>query len=161
LIANATEINQIKAAAGDNNLTGKLPWLVLLGIGILNLGRGGFHWLAPDSGARSVAGMNLDYPNRADVTFLLASAGLSQVFFGIWYIFMATRKRSLVPVALGLEAAKNALLLVSEYTFKHPASPVPGRVAHWAVLILSTLALVVNLRSRPARSSQAISESKA
>lgn len=69
-----------------------IPWLVLLGIGLLNLGRGGFHWLAPDSGAGSVAGMNLSYAIGDDVIFLLASLGLMQVFLGIWYVYFAIWK---------------------------------------------------------------------
>lgn len=70
-----SEMKQLNRPAGVVSFTGKIPWVVLLGVGLLNLGRGGFHWLAPDSGAGSVAGMNLDYPNRDDVTFLLATAG--------------------------------------------------------------------------------------
>jgi hypothetical protein len=37
------------------------------------------HWLALDSGAGIVAGMNLSYPNSPDVVFLLATDGIGQI----------------------------------------------------------------------------------
>jgi hypothetical protein len=129
-------------------LSHDIPCLALIGIGLVNLVRGGFHWLAPDSGAGIVAGMNLSYANANDVIFLLASIGLMQVFLGIWYIYFAIWQRSLIPFALLTEVMKNALELLSEYTFKHPVAPVPGRFAHWTILILSALALLLSLYSR-------------
>ena len=65
----------------------KLSLGVLLVLGLVDLGRGGFHWLAPDSGAGIVAGMNLSYPNARDVVFLLALDGIGQIFWGIAYLF--------------------------------------------------------------------------
>lgn len=137
-----------KLATLIGKLSSNIPWLVLLGIGLVNLVRGGFHWLAPDSGASSVAGMNLNYANAHDVIFLLASIGLMQVFLGIWYLYFAIKQRSLIPFALATEVIKNGLELLTEYTFKHPVTPVPGRFAHWAVLIIAAIALLFSLDSR-------------
>ncbi len=114
--------------------------LVLLGF--INLARGGFHWLAPDSGAGSVAGMNLEYDNADDVIFLLGAAGLLQMVLGVWYLYIVQNKPSMIPLALGTEGGRNVLLLLTEYTFKRPAKPVPGRFMHMAVCILSIIALI-------------------
>jgi hypothetical protein len=43
----------------------KLSLGVLLVLGLIELGRGGFHWLAPDAGAGVVAGVIVSYPRRA------------------------------------------------------------------------------------------------
>lgn len=137
-----------KSKSLSRKLSLNIPWLVLFIIGLVNISRGGFHWLAPDSGAGIVAGMNLNYPNAADVIFLLASIGLIQLFLGIWYIYFALWQRSLIPFALATEVMKNTLELLTEYTFKHPVAPVPGRFAHWAVLIVAAIALLYSLNLR-------------
>jgi hypothetical protein len=125
------------------SLLASLPWMVVFLLGLVDLARGSFHWLAPDSGAGSVAGMSLAYPDAANVIFLLSLSGLSQIFFGIWFIYIALRQRALVPLALGAEAALSALVLLTEYVLKPPVSPVPGQYAHWAPLIISAIALIV------------------
>lgn len=125
-----------------------IPWLVIFGIGLFNLGRGGFHWLAPDSGAGSVAGMNLSYANADDVIFLLASVGIIQMFFGIWYLYFAFWQRSLISFALATQVTMSSIIVLTEYTFKHPVAPIPGRFAHWAVLTIAAIALLISSNSR-------------
>ncbi|MGB0385190.1 MAG: hypothetical protein ACPGWR_10230 [Ardenticatenaceae bacterium] len=115
---------------------------VLTILGFINLARGGFHWLAPDSGAGSVAGMNLEYDNADDVIFLLGAAGLMQLTFGVWYLYIVQKKPAMIPLALASEGGRNVLLVLTEYTFKRPAKPVPGRFMHMAVCVLSIIALM-------------------
>jgi hypothetical protein len=116
---------------------------VLLALGIVDLGRGGFHWLAPDSGAGIVAGMNLSYPNARDVVFLLAVDGISQIFWGIAYLFFVFRAQQLVPFALLLEVVRGLMILATEYSLKPPVSPVPGRFMHMATTIVCGVVLVL------------------
>jgi hypothetical protein len=136
----------------DTPHASRVPALILAGIAILNLARGAFHWLAPDSGAGSVAGMNLSYPNAPDVVFLLAVTGVSQLLWGVCYLYIAFWQRFLVSFALGTQAATSALVLVTEYWLKPPVSPVPGRFAHVTTLALSVaglaIAVVVSRRNR-------------
>jgi hypothetical protein len=115
----------------------------------MDLGRGGFHWLAPDSGAGVVAGMNLSYPNARDVVFLLALDGIGQIFWGIAYLFFVFRARQLVPFALLTEVARGLMILLTEYSLKPPVSPVPGRFMHIATTIVcGVILLLCVLQSR-------------
>jgi hypothetical protein len=125
----------------------KLSWGVLLALGVVDLGRGGFHWLAPDSGAGVVAGMNLSYPNARDVVFLLSLDGVGQIFWGITYLFLVFRARRLVPFALLSEVARGLMVLVTEYWLKPPVSPVPGRFMHMATTVVCGTALLLHLRA--------------
>jgi hypothetical protein len=123
----------------------KLSLGVLLVLGLIDLGRGGFHWLAPDSGAGVVAGMNLSYPNARDVVFLLALDGIGQIFWGIAYLFFVFRARQLVPFALLTEVARGLMILLTEYSLKPPVSPVPGRFMHIATTIVCGVILLLCL----------------
>lgn len=121
----------------------KLSLITLLALGLIDLGRGGFHWLAPDSGAGVVAGMNLSYPNARDVVFLLALDGISQIFWGIAYIFFVFRAKQLVPFALLAEVLRGLMILATEYSLKPPVTPVPGRFMHMATTLVCGAALVL------------------
>jgi len=121
----------------------KLGLAVLLILALIDLGRGGFHWLAPDSGAGSVAGMNLSYPNARDVVFLLSLTGISQILWGFAYLFVVFRARELAPLALASEVARGLMVLGTEYFLKPPVAPVPGRFMHIATTAVCAFALML------------------
>ena len=125
------------------NRLAALPWMILLILGVFFLGRGLFHFLWFDSGAGVVAGMNLSYPNSADIVFLLGAAGIMQITLGVFYIYFALWARGLVPLALWIDFTRSVLLVVMQYSFKMPANPVPGRYAHIAVMLIAFLALII------------------
>jgi hypothetical protein len=126
-----------------NSAIRKLSLGVLLVLGVIDLARGGFHWLAPDSGAGSVAGMNLSYPNGRDVIFLLATDGISQIVWGIAYLFFVFRAPQLVPFALLTEVLRGLMLLATEYWLKPPGAPVPGRFMHMATTAVCAAILLL------------------
>ena len=72
----------------------------------------------------------------------MGAAGLLQMTFGVWYLYIVQKKPSLIPLALASEGGHSALLVLTEYTFKRPAKPVPGRFMHMAVCLLSIMALI-------------------
>lgn len=119
-----------------NGAVRKLGLAVLLVLGLVDLGRGGLHWLAPDSGAGTIAGMNLSYPNARDVVFLLALTGISQIIWGIACLLIVLRAKQLVPIALLAEVVRGLMILFTEYSLKPPVSPVPGRFMHLATTIV-------------------------
>lgn len=112
-------------------------------IGLSLFGRGIFHYVWFDSGAGVVAGMDLSYPNAADVVFLLGAAGALQAALGAIYIFFATKARQFIGFALWVEAARSLFFVIMEFTFKMPTNLVPGRYVHSAVLIAAILALLI------------------
>lgn len=80
--------------------------------------------------------------------FLLATDGISQLCLGVLLVWVALRRRELVPQMLMFESAMNALVLLMEYAIKPPVSPVPGRFAHMAVLAVALAALAVVVLGR-------------
>lgn len=137
------------AAAGpDGAATSPAARAILGAIGLATIARGIFHWLSPDSGAGSVAGMDLSGENRADPIYLLGITGIAQLGAGIIDLAAATKLPQAVPLALGVEALKNGLVLATESTFKKPVKPVPGRFAHMAVGALAVIGLGLALRGK-------------
>ena len=56
--------------------------IVLAMLGVLDLLHGCVHWLAPESGAGSIAGMDLSTSSAPNIVYLLAAAGISQACLG-------------------------------------------------------------------------------
>lgn len=85
---------------------------VLRGIGIATLGlfalnnlaRGGVHVFAEDGGAASTGGLDLT-AGGAVIVSLFAAIGIVQMVIGAFEIFVLTRRRDLLVIALGLQAA--------------------------------------------------------
>ncbi|NSW53319.1 MAG: hypothetical protein HPY85_12510 [Anaerolineae bacterium] len=115
--------------------------LLLLGIGLFNLARGGFHFLAPDSGAGSVAGFDLSQ-NGDVIIFMLGTIGLTQAAFGVWDLLAAIKMPQLAVFAVALECVKNLLALFLTYVYKPTVVEFPGRYAQIAVFALTAAALI-------------------
>ncbi len=85
---------------------------VLRGIGIATLGvfafnnlvRGGVHVFAEDGGAATAGGLDLT-AGRAVIVSLFAAIGVVQMIIGAFEIFVLARRRDLLVIALGLQAA--------------------------------------------------------
>lgn len=129
-----------------------VPALVLALVALLNLGRGAFHVLAPDSGAGSVAGLDLT-TNAQAIIFLLASVGVSQFVWGIFQAFVVLRQRAFVMHALALQTLLTGLSLANMLWWKSPPVTVPGErfnIIVFAVLIV-TLAIGLATRRKPVK----------
>jgi hypothetical protein len=131
-----SSMNMNSRGAGSS-ATQRLQAIALAAFGVLDLARGGFHWLAPDSGAGIVAGMNLHNAGGTNIVFLLAAVGIEQVAWGVLYLYVVLRRRSLLRLMFLLEILKSAAILFTEYVQKPPAPHVPGRFMHLATLIIS------------------------
>ena len=121
-----------------------LPQIVLALVALLNLGRGAFHALAPDSGAGSVAGLDLS-TNAQTIIFLLASVGISQFVWGILQAYIVLRKRSYVLQAIGLQALLTGLSLANMLWWKPPPVTVPGEFFNIIVLAALIASLLIGL----------------
>lgn len=123
--------------------------VVLIVLAVINIGRGLFHYLAPDSGSHAVAGMALS----ADVIYLLAIIGALQFINGLLFLYIALKQKPLVLVALLYELLVNGMVLLLNFCFKQPAAPVPGRFSNIAifVLILVVVALMLYQEARADR----------
>lgn len=119
----------------------KFATVVLIVLAVVNIARGLFHYLAPDSGSHAVAGMALS----PDVVYLLAIIGALQFINGLLFLYIALKQKRLVLVALLYELLVNGMVLLLNFCFKQPSAPVPGRFSNIAifVIILITAILVM------------------
>lgn len=124
-----------------------MPTLVLALVALLNLGRGAFHVLALDSGAGSVAGLDLT-TNAQAIIFLLASVGVSQFVWGVFQAFVVLRQRVFVMHALSLQTLLTGLSLANMIWWKSPPVTVPGERFNILVLAVLVATLVIGLATR-------------
>jgi hypothetical protein len=120
--------------------------IVLAMLGVLNLLYGCVHWVAPESGAGSIAGMDLSTSSAPNIVYLLAAAGISQVAWGVVYLYIALRERRLLYSIFLLEALKSGALLFTEYLTKPPVVPLPGRYLHMTTFVTAAAIVLLSLR---------------
>jgi len=77
----------------------KFAIVILLIIGLINVARGLFHYLAPDSGSHSVAGMDIASAAGSNIVYLLAIIGSIQFVNGLLFIYVALKQKQMVLVA--------------------------------------------------------------
>jgi hypothetical protein len=120
--------------------------IVLAMLGVLNLLYGCVQWVAPESGAGSIAGMDLSTSSAPNIVYLLAAAGISQVAWGVVYLYIALRERRLLYSIFLLEALKSGALLFTEYVTKPPVVPLPGRYLHMTTFVTAAAIVLLSLR---------------
>ena len=75
-------------------------WALVL-VTLLTLGRSLIHALSPDGGAQSIATIPLDdftAKGQYAVIHIFSQWGLSQLLFGIFYLIVLLRYKSLIPL---------------------------------------------------------------
>ena len=120
--------------------------IVLAMLGVLDLLHGCVHWVAPESAAGSIAGMDLSTSSAPNIVYLLAAAGISQVAWGVVYLYIALRERRLLYSIFLLEALKSGALLFTEYVTKPPVVPLPGRYLHMTTFVTAAAIVLLSLR---------------
>ncbi len=117
-------------------------------LGLVNLGRGAIHVLAPDSGAASIAGLDLSGA-RATIVFLLASVGVGQIGLGLIDLAAVARWHAFVRPLLAVHVLQAALGALVLFVLKPPPTPVPGQWFNLALLVvLAAIAAVEFFRAR-------------
>jgi hypothetical protein len=118
----------------------KFAITVLVILGVINIARGLFHYLSPDSGSHAVAGM--DY--AANSVYFLAIIGAIQFCNGLLFLYIAVKQRKIALAALWYQLLVSALVLPLNFCFKQPVPAVPGRFANIAefIIVLLTICLV-------------------
>lgn len=131
----------MSAVAGSSPPIPHRSTLIVLGIlGIANLARGGLHVFLPDSGAGSIAGLDLSQ-GGASIVFLLAMTGVGQIGAGVIDLLVAARWRAFAVPLLAVEAGRSLLAMVIAYAVKLPPIDVPGRRG----MIVTTVVLLLTL----------------
>jgi hypothetical protein len=132
-------------AQADNRLRGsKLPQYLLILVAAIGLVRSLIHIFAPDGGAGSIAGMNLNVSGADEVIFAFALWGAAQLIYALLQWLVILRYRSLVPfmwVMQLLETGGRLLVgRIKPVTFAHTP---PGAYQNYVYLGLSILMILL------------------
>jgi hypothetical protein len=133
----------------DNTIRGmKLPFYIFALYAVVSSVRSCIHLLSPDSGAGTIAGMDLTVAGADGIIFAFALWGSSQLLFAIIQLLVVWRYRSLVPfmyLMLILEVMLRELVgRLKPVTFAHTP---PGATGNQLILPLAALMLVLALWS--------------
>ena len=127
--------------------------VILIILAAINIARGLFHYLAPDSGSHIVAGMDISAASGANIVYLLAVIGALQFVNGLLFLYIALRQKGLTLAAFWYVLLTSAMVLPLNFVFKQPAAPVPGRFANileFAVALV-TICLIIYFEKKSAR----------
>jgi hypothetical protein len=136
-------------ARADNTIRGsKIPFYLLILVAAIGLVRSCIHIFAPDGGAGSIAGMNMNVTGADEVIFAFALWGSAQLIYALLQWIVILRYRSLVPLMWGvqfLETLGRMLVgSIKPVTFAHTP---PGAYQNYIYLGLAMLMLALSLWS--------------
>ena len=139
-------------ATASNTIHGmKLPVFVFALLAVISTVRSCIHLLAPDSGAGSIAGMDLSVAGASSIVFAFALWGSAQLIYALIQLAVTFRYRSLVPFMYTLLILETLLRMLVGHmkpvTFAHTP---PGVLANYVTLPLAVLMLVLSLWRQPA-----------
>ena len=120
----------------------KLSFWYLIAITTLATGRSLVHILAPDGGANSIAGIDIDVAGGDNIVALFAQWGWEQLLLALvgWVIIVGYR--FLIPFALLLQVLDwGGRMLVEALKPMVVDSPPPGAIGNFIFLPLSLIAL--------------------
>lgn len=123
------------------------PRLVLGLMGLINIARGSVHAFAPDGGAHSIAGLDLDGESTT-ILALFAVLGVQQVVLGLFEIYAVVRAPRFVALLLAMQTVTTAVSLASLYAWRPFPVVVPGQIFNTAMFALQLVALVIVLTAR-------------
>jgi hypothetical protein len=130
-------------ARADNTIRGsKIPFYLFILVAVIGLVRSCIHIFAPDGGAGSIAGMNMNVTGADEVIFAFALWGSAQLIYALLQWLVILRYRSLVPLMWLVQFLETlARMLVGRIkpvTFAHTP---PGAYQNYIYLGLAVLML--------------------
>ncbi len=143
-------INKILPNVVDNNYRGKKTalWFFYL-ITIMTVVRSCIHIFKQDGGAQSIATIPLDtYTNGGAeaVIFIFAYWGLSQLLFGILYVIVAMKYKSLIPLMyLSLVVEWGGRFIIRLFKSIETVGQAPGGVGNYILPILCLIMFVLSV----------------
>ena len=140
----------------DNHYRGApmAKW-VFVAITVMTVARSLAHVLLPDGGAQSIATIPLEAysPGAAQVVVgMFAQWGLTQLMFGLLYVLVLWRYRSLIPLMwLFVTFEWLGRLLTGLAKPFETVGTAPGAVGNLVIPLLAAVMLVLSLRDRDAK----------
>ncbi len=125
---------------------------VFMAMTVLTVGRSLAHIFLPDGGAQSIATIPLEEFTASSATVIIgmfAQWGLSQLMFGLLYVFVLWRYQSLLPLMwLFIFFEWTGRLLLGLYKPFETVGTAPGAIGNLIFPLLSLVMLVFSLRER-------------
>jgi hypothetical protein len=129
--------------------TPTFAWVVLAGLGVIDLVRGFLHTFLVEHSAVKIAGMNLEH-SGGDQLMLLGAFGISNFLTGAIYLAVALKAKQLVPAVLAIVPLAYLLGFVAlRLNHVSPEATFPGRsfmLGYLSVCALTCLASWVCMR---------------
>ena len=129
----------------QNNYTGsKISLIFLIVWATIGIVRGSIHIFAPDGGAGSIAGFDLSLSGAADLIFIFAALGVSQLIFTAFQWFVIFRYQAFIPFTLGLLFLSETLGLYAHF-FKPISNTPPGQIGGYIMIPVSLVMFMLSL----------------
>lgn len=132
----------------DNNYKGsKIAWWVFMLLAVVSTGRSLIHFLAPDGGAGSIAGLDLS-KGAENIIFSFGLWGLSQLIYAFIQLLVAFRYRTLIPLfylILCFETVGRMIVGRMKPPILLLGTP-PGGIANYIILPLAIIMFVLSLK---------------
>lgn len=141
-------LNKIFPKTADNNYTGsKIALYMFMLLSFISMGRSLVHFLAPDGGAGSIAGIDLSQ-GAENVIFAFGLWGLSQVLYAFIQILVAFRYRNLIPlfyIILLIETIGRMVVGAMKSPILLNGAP-PGGIANYILLPLCIIMIFLSTK---------------
>jgi len=143
-------INKIFPKTADNNYQGnKIAAYVFLIIALAGTVRSCIHFLAPDGGAGTIAGMDLSVTGASGIIFAFSLWGSSQLLYAFIQLIVFFRYRTLVPFMYILMILETAMrMFIGHIKPVHFAHTPPGAVVNHVMIPLAGIMLILSLWHR-------------
>jgi len=133
--------------AADNRYKGnKIALWVFTILAIVSTGRSIIHFLAPDGGAGSIAGLDLTQ-GAENIIFVFGLWGLSQLLYALIQLLVAFRYRSLIPLfylILFFEIIGRMAVGVMKHPILLHGTP-PGGIANYVLLPIVLIMFILSI----------------
>jgi hypothetical protein len=133
----------------DNIIRGsRVPLYLLVLIAAIGVVRSCIHIFAPDSGAGSIAGMDLAVTGANEVIFAFALWGSAQLIYALLQWVVILRFRSLIPLMWGMQLLETlGRMLVGGVKPVAFAHTPPGVYQNYIYLVLAAGMIALSLLS--------------
>jgi len=143
-------INTIFPKTADNNYKGSnVAAIVFLLIALIGTVRSCIHFLAPDGGAGSIAGMDLSVAGADGIIFAFSLWGSAQLLYAFIQLMVYFRYKTLIPfmyILIFLETCMR--MFIGHIKPVHFAHTPPGAYANYVMLPLSLVMFALAVRKR-------------
>jgi len=145
-----TFLSMLFPKIADNNYKGsKIALSVFMLLAVVSTVRSLIHFLAPDGGAGSIAGLDLS-KGAENIIFSFGLWGLSQLIYAFIQLLVAFRYRTLIPLFY-LLLFFETIGRMTVGRMKHPIllhGTPPGGIANYIILPLAIIMFILSLKER-------------